>query len=369
MPRKSFIQKTLQELISLPSLSGQEQRIARYVATKCGQAGHKIIRIHDSLAVHIPGQDRSRALLFNGHYDTVPTSPEWTSDPLKLHQDPHDADRLIGLGASDMKSGIALMLDVSRELAMHPPQCDVWLLFADNEETDNAGSKAMADWFAAEARCNYQTVGGLILEPTDAAYIAPGHRGVGNWNITADGPGGHASKHFEDEVPALEKISRFFAAFPEIRQEWEQLYSDPMLGKPWLNPTILHAGDTMNVVPLHAEATMNLRITPKLAEKLAGIRRGWEKTFGITIHELWKPQPTVCSPGEHIYKTAQAALPHVPFKPFPGATDQRVFAVQQIPMLIFGPGCVAAMHQPNEWVHISAMNTCRQHIAAIMQRF
>jgi succinyl-diaminopimelate desuccinylase len=67
------------------------------------------------------------------HVDTVPAAPGWRSDPLRLAR---EGDRLIGLGAADMKGSIAAALLALRaavasgvELAYDP-----MLLFCTDEE-------------------------------------------------------------------------------------------------------------------------------------------------------------------------------------------------------------------------------------------
>src|SRR4249920_496048 len=45
--------------------------------------------------------------VFNVHLDTVPDSPQWTADPLKLRV---TSDRAIGLGACDIKGAAACLL-------------------------------------------------------------------------------------------------------------------------------------------------------------------------------------------------------------------------------------------------------------------
>ena len=76
------------------------------------------------------GRGGGRSLLWNGHLDTVPVASMWKTTPFALTQDPHDPDILRGLGTSDMKSGLAVMLDVAEESAPRtlPYDCCSFLL-------------------------------------------------------------------------------------------------------------------------------------------------------------------------------------------------------------------------------------------------
>src|SRR5690606_30590731 len=53
-------------------------------------------------------------LLLNGHTDTVLAVAGWSSDPWTARR---DGDRLYGLGAADMKSGVAAAMLATRALA------------------------------------------------------------------------------------------------------------------------------------------------------------------------------------------------------------------------------------------------------------
>ncbi|HKG24685.1 MAG TPA: M20/M25/M40 family metallo-hydrolase, partial [Thermomicrobiales bacterium] len=56
----------------------------------------------------------SPTLLLNGHVDTVLAVEGWSSDPWQARR---EGDRLYGLGACDMKSGVAAAMLATRALA------------------------------------------------------------------------------------------------------------------------------------------------------------------------------------------------------------------------------------------------------------
>lgn len=363
------MREILSELVAIPSVSGQEQAVTDYIAERCQAPRRTMTRIGGSFAIHIPGEDSTKALLLNGHIDTVPPTEQWADDPFVLRADPEGDDRLIGLGASDMKAGIAVMIDIANEAKEQRPSCDLWLLFSSKEETDSSGSVQLASWLADETRDHYQTIGGLILEPTNAEFVGVGHRGDTLWNVVAHGPGGHASHAFNGELPPIEKISRLIAALPGLREEWTSRYADSLLGGPSINPTTLRSGSATNVVPTEASTALNLRINPQLALRLPEIRAELEREYELTITQEWEPLPTLCRQDEQIYKATKAAIPDASFQAFPGATDQFAFHAHNMPMLIYGPGDVAAMHQPNEWVRRSAIAQSRGVVALVMKHF
>lgn len=362
------MREILARLVAIPSVSGQEQEIAEYLAERSQYSGSTVTMLGDNVAIHIPGTDSTKAFLLNGHIDTVPPTEQWTKDPFMLTPDSDDEDKLIGLGASDMKAGAAIMVDVADEAAKQTPPCDLWLLYSSREETDSSGSVQVADWLSSEVQGRYRTIGGLILEPTDAAFVGVGHRGDTLWQVLARGPGGHASKNFAGELPPIEKVAGLIARLPELRERW-LAYGDMVLGAPSINPTIIGGGSTANVVPTEASTTLNLRVTPQLLPNLPKEKSRLEDIHGLEISQAWQPTPTLVQPTEIIYRAAKAAMPNVPFAAFPGATDQFAFHNHNMPMLIFGPGKVAAMHQPDEWVRYSAMVKARAMVDLVLRHY
>lgn len=364
-----MIESHLKQLISIPSVSGNEQQVGDYIAESCSGPRNTSYRIGVDVAVRISGRDPGKALLLNGHTDTVPADGNWTTDPYYAHISQTDPDKLVGLGASDMKSGLAIMIDISDQAQIHQPPCDIWLLFSSKEETDSSGSLNLASWFAANHQSDYRMAGGIILEPTEAAFVGVGHRGDTIWNVSAEGPEGHASQNLKNTLTAIEKISNFISALPDIRRGWSADYTDSMLGMPTINPVCVQGGAAINVIPRQASATLNVRATPQLAEALPEILMELEKNHDVKIDQSWPPAPTNCDPQAHIYKTMQVVLPPMPFQAFPGSTDQFAFHRQGIPMLIFGPGDLTAMHRPDEYVSLSLINKCQQAIAKVIAAY
>lgn len=355
------------ELVAIPSVTGDERQIADYVEERYRSLGHVTVRHGNNVAARISGADSSKVFVQSGHLDTVPPTQAWDTNPYSLSPDAVNGGRLLGLGVSDMKSGLALMHTFAEEAAVQQLPCDQIHLFTTYEETSQKGAEILTEWLAAEVKDRYTTVGGVILEPTNAEYIGVGIRGDTNWRVTACGPGGHGSRDFEGT--AIEKISSLIAALPGLRSRWADLYTDSLLGHPTINATIISGGSTPNVVPESSTATLNLRVTPRQASELDTIRQELESLYGVSIAQSWQPQPTVCSPTSHIYQTAKQALPLLPHRPFSGVTEQPFFEAHGIPMLTLGPGSDTAMHQSNEGVDIKSIAACKTQLTRIIAAY
>jgi succinyl-diaminopimelate desuccinylase len=360
----------LQQLVEIPSTSGDEHTLRDFMLRDLLMMRYvKIASLGHSLAAHFQGTDSSRAFIVSGHLDTVPPTDDWTTDPYQVTPHATESDRVHGLGVTDMKSGLCIARVLTRQAYYHKPPCDLWVAFSHQEETDGLGANLLVPHIASEINHGYDAIGGLILEPTSAASIGVGHRGDTIWDVTAGGPGGHASHDFLSEPTAIEKVGRFIADLPAVRKRWLADFNDPILGNPTINPVELQAGHATNVVPYSATATCNVRATPDLAMALPRVRAELESTYDILINQRTEPTPSVCHRNELIYRAAQNALPGLPFQAFPGATDQGAFHRAGIPMLIYGPGDPRQMHQPDESVSMPAVKRCMGGVIRTIHEF
>ena len=191
----------LEELVGLESVSGNEQTILSYVHDVLAQTEHVVHKGNSWVALQIAGQDPSEALIINGHVDTVPPgdSGSWQQDPYSLTD---QEDTLIGLGVTDMKSGIASMLAIAMTPQLKPNK-DVWLTFVAAEETDGIGTAEFVGWFKQNQ--TYKHIAAMVAEPTSLAYIGIGHRGNMAFTITVEGQAGHGSRPHEISDHAIFK--------------------------------------------------------------------------------------------------------------------------------------------------------------------
>ncbi|WP_373323066.1 YgeY family selenium metabolism-linked hydrolase [Desulforamulus aquiferis] len=98
-------------LIQIPSISGQEQGVAELIAQEMKALGFDRVWIdkYGSVIGMVQGTGGGKAVLFDGHIDTVPVSDshQWTKEPFggELSE-----GRIYGRGASDMKGAVAAMV-------------------------------------------------------------------------------------------------------------------------------------------------------------------------------------------------------------------------------------------------------------------
>src|SRR5213079_39345 len=98
-----------EELCAVPSVSGSEAALADLVETQLRQRAPKleIERVGANVIGRTLAGDRERIVL-GGHLDTVPANGNATPR--------RDRDTLHGLGAADMKGGLAVLLTLAPTL-------------------------------------------------------------------------------------------------------------------------------------------------------------------------------------------------------------------------------------------------------------
>jgi acetylornithine deacetylase/succinyl-diaminopimelate desuccinylase-like protein len=115
----SYTVRLTEEMIGIPSVTGDEEALTLYVKEKLESYGLETeLKYIDGNRPNIygvlKGTKPGKRLNYNAHSDTVPAGEGWTSDPFKaISKD----GRLFGRGACDMKSGIACTLNTFRAIA------------------------------------------------------------------------------------------------------------------------------------------------------------------------------------------------------------------------------------------------------------
>ncbi|HIH01939.1 TPA: M20 family metallopeptidase [Thermoplasmata archaeon] len=106
------------ELIRIPSVFTKEDEISKFVLSKFEDWGFspKALPVegHGPCVVVQTGDPELPSIVFNGHMDTVEVMEGWIHDPFGAVV---EDGRLYGLGALDMKCGLAAMMLAFRELS------------------------------------------------------------------------------------------------------------------------------------------------------------------------------------------------------------------------------------------------------------
>lgn len=154
----SYAVKLTEEMIDIPSVTGDEEALTLYVKEKLDSYGFEtelqyVESGRPNLYAVLRGSSPGRRLNYNAHSDTVPAGEGWATNPFKaVIRD----GRIYGRGACDMKSGIACNLNVFRAIADTGPNFAGELslsLVVDQEATDVGAWAMMKDprWRSLDA--------------------------------------------------------------------------------------------------------------------------------------------------------------------------------------------------------------------------
>lgn len=224
------------------------------------------------------------------HVDTVPAAPGWETDPLRMMR---DGDRLIGLGAADMKGCIGAVLLALRaaETCGVTLAYDPMLLFCTDEE---GGLYPAIRYLAEQGRLEGHI---LNFNGSAEARIWAGCFGLFNLLVRIHGQAVHAGEGNRKGagVNAVEGALPLLNALAALKAQIATRVSalPPPPGKPplaaQLNIATIHGGTAGGQVPALLEFTLNRRYAPEevfeevRAEIEKTIRRGVASAPGLTV--------------------------------------------------------------------------------------
>lgn len=242
------------DLIRIPSLSGDEERVAERVERELRGLGFEEVRVDrwgNVLGV-IRGRGEAPPVLLNSHLDVVAAGEpeEWEHPPFGAEV---AGGFLHGRGAMDIKGPLALQSHAAAALAGRAPG-DVIVAHTVFEERGGYGMHRMLE--SGEVRAAAVILG----EPT-GGDVAIGHRGRAELEVVIRGVAGHASAP-ERARNALDLVGGVLEGIRQLaRSEAER--RDPVLGAGSLVATAVDVlPETRNVIPDRVTVAVDWRTLP-----------------------------------------------------------------------------------------------------------
>ena len=315
-----------------------------------------------------------RSLIFNGHLDVVPAGDpsQWRYAPF---QGKLEKGRIYGRGASDMKSGIASILQAISMIDRSKIRLDrgalILHLVSDEESHGHQGMGFLTQKGVIQGDAT------LVGEPTDLDLVIC-QKGALWFRISTIGKSAHGSRPHQG-VNAIEKMMRLINRLSSISMEKEH----PMLGKPTLNIGTIRGGTKVNIVPDRCEIEVDRRMLPseRKEEVLIEIKealnllQSQDPYFQYRMEEIDFAEPSEINPDEEIVKMGVEAVQEVrgekpEIRGFSGFTDARFYINQcHIPTLILGPGEVGQSHTTDESVEVDSLIQAAQIYGLIIINF
>ena len=320
------------ELIDIPSESRHEGPLAAHVAGTLARGGLDVVDLGDDCVLARPPGARPPVMLA-GHLDTVPAQENLPGR--------YDGARVHGLGASDMKGALAVMIELA--LARAP----FAVLFFGREELPAADSALAPLLRRARAQLAAELV--LMMEPTDNAI----HAGcLGNINATwrFRGRSGHSARPW-DADNAIHRAAAAIAAFARHAPEPHDFGG--LVFREVASVTRIAGGIAGNVIPDRADAQVNFRYapgrSPAAAEaRLAELCRGGELRINSNA-----PSGPVATANPHARRLAEVGGLEV--APKQAWTPVAEFGAAGIDAINFGPGATAQAHRRDESIEVAAL--------------
>lgn len=241
------VKEILRKLVSYNTIRDKENKeIMDFIEEYLRKYNFIIERIDKCLIAY---NDKKPNIGFIGHTDTVDYE-SWDGDPFILQE---RGDKLIGLGACDMKGGLATILAVIGKIDLNKNK--LALYFTNDEEISFQGIKRIRD------RIVPKNV--IIGEPTDNIAIY-GTKGVLELHIEFHGIKCHSSTP-DKGVSAIYKCMEFIKKIQkyydtvlkrDIVEDFEVPYTTMNIG-------MIRGGETVNSVAGKCEISMDFRIAKK----------------------------------------------------------------------------------------------------------
>ncbi len=193
MMQANRILKILQELVRIPSQYGNEQQISSWIFDFLAELGYEphTVEVPDSgpnVVAEFNVDSTQPWILLNSHSDTVEAMRGWTRDPYGERV----GDKFYGIGACDMKSGLAVQLAIMEGLLKDEckPKLNVLFTAVTDEELWSRGTVTLIEKEIITAeKVAYAIVG----EPHYLGNFLVGRRGRLILDITVHGKAAHGA--------------------------------------------------------------------------------------------------------------------------------------------------------------------------------
>jgi len=343
------------ELVDVPSVSHHEAALAERVASDLSRCAWLTVeRVGDNVIAR-SDLGRARRLVLAGHLDTVPPAGNEVSRV--------DGDVLWGLGAADMKGGLAVMLELARRLA--DPAVDVTWCFYTCEEVSRDRSGLGQLW---RERPELMAADVAILgEPTDCRVEA-GCQGTLRAVVELAGRRAHTARPFTGRN-AIHRLAPVLGAVAG----WEPrtVDIDGCTYTEQLQAVAVSGGLAGNVVPDRAALTVNYRYAPdREGDGARGVLEGlltpWlEPGPGDSLTVVDQADGAPPALGDPLLAELVARTGHPP-RAKVGWTDVATFWAHGIPATNFGPGDPLLAHHPDEAVEAGALDQAMAILAGLL---
>jgi acetylornithine deacetylase len=395
--------RVAQDLIRVPSVTGDERAVQDLVALTLEEAGLEVDRFEADvtqlkahprfpgmevereeavLVAGVLGQKGERSLIINGHVDVVPPGDRqaWHASPWSAHI---HAGRLYGRGACDMKAGVAIGIAAATALKRSglPLRGRLIVQSVVGEEDGGIGTFAMA-------QRGYRATAAYVLEPTRLRLI-PAQAGALTFRLRIQGRAAHASVRY-DGISAVEKYQLVEARLRQLERSLNQQPHPLFRHYPIayaLSIGRLRAGSWSATVPDQLECEGRLGVPIGMASSEA------RRQFAAAIADAAQRDPWLAEhpplvewfggqfdavevdpalPAFAALREAHAdefgVSPELDGAPY--GSDMRLLVHEaETPAVLYGPGDIRQAHATDEWIAVDEIVQAARVVTAAAARY
>lgn len=363
------------KLISIPSVTGRESEIAKYIHSLFLSLGIKsefteagsVIGIIDG---GLPGP----TIVLDGHIDTVDVDnrKEWNTDPFVGTV---VGDKLFGRGASDMKGAAAAMIAAfSSFIGKKFPGRVIFAGIVEEERFEGIAAREVSSKYKPDY---------VIIGESTEGRLNIGQRGRAEIVLEAFGCSCHSSNP-DKGINAIKVMMRALSVISQMEIKSQEPLGDGILE---ITDIISSPYPGVSVIPDHVKATFDRRvlmgesaesIVDEINNKLVGIDAKASLAIGETtsygdVH-FKAPRffpPWLMEKDSFIVKCAENALKaNNLFKgigTYSFCTNGSHYAGEaNIATIGYGPGKESSAHTPNEYVPLSDLTLTAEGYKAII---
>jgi acetylornithine deacetylase len=394
--------ETLQELVRIPSVTGQEGPVQERVEALFRERGLTIDRwettrdeiipyfehvgdqpIYDgrpNIVGQRPGSGSGRSIMLNAHVDTVdPGDPTfWTYPP---YSGELVDGRIYGRGSCDMKGGLVSYLMALDAIAEAGVELAGDVAIASTVGEEDGGFGALGTILRG-----HRADAVLITEPTRLALVVA-QGGSAVLRVTITGKSAHGAMR-DEGVSAIEKFWPVFQEFQALETERNQTLDHPLYreraNKIPISFGVVRSGDWHSTVPELLVAEGRLGLLP--GEDLHEFQRDVEQRIAAcAAKDPWlaehppklewisgqfapaETDPSHPFPQALIAAHQQSTGAEPPIVGVPYGADMRLFTqIGGMPCVMYGAGDVAGAHQHDEHIAVDELTTAARTIAALL---
>jgi len=313
----------------------------------------------------------------NSHYDVVPATDKWKTDPFKAVI---KGNKVYGRGSEDMKANIAAVLFALKALRCCgiKPKINLQLSFTPDEEI---GGRTGLGYLV---EMGFVKADYAMSEGYSGNYISMGNKGVLWAEIEVTGKSAHGSMPHKG-VNSFERMNAIVNELEKLKsrilkRKTRYNMRDAISKKPsFVMGGFLEGGVKVNVVPGMTKFSIDRRLIPEENIEIAKkeikdvIKRfnARYKDSKVNVRFVSQGKPAISKRNRAFFKIAADSIESITgkkanFSVMPGATDMRYFMWKGIPALGYSASGGEKWHSDDEFVYIGSLADTAKVFALIM---